>query len=404
MSIEHAARGHSELAALGQRALRALRPTEMVFLAYVAWTLVRMAITGHFRVRLGFLPGPDLLVVMLAIVTVRLVVEHRAAPLEPRVARWHRLLFVPLGALSFFGFALGVGLEAPSEYGDPAQSSTWLLFARESVARVGLAVLLPTVGWLVIGRSLLRHGALARGLHPLSIARESLATLGAAARDWLALVLTIYAYLSTESGTALFGDADARLAAIDRALFAGHDPLSLLESIVSAPLSEWMAACYVSYVFLFPIALGVVYAKTPERFRWFSFAVALTLALGYVGYAFVPAQGPLFVRHFDVSLDLYYLKPIKEQLMDRPRVPRDCFPSLHTAASLTLWRGALRCSRWLGLALAPIVLTIPVACVYLRYHYVTDVLAGIVLFAVVARITDRLAVRSRRASASVFGE
>jgi membrane-associated phospholipid phosphatase len=99
--------------------------------------------------------------------------------------------------------------------------------------------------------------------------------------------------------------------------------------------------------------------------------------------------GPLFVETFEKNLDLYYTGWLKDQLMDRTRVPRDVFPSLHTAASLILlwasWRHLPRFTRFL----APVVLSIPLACVYLRYHYVTDVLAGIALTAAVAFGTAR---------------
>jgi membrane-associated phospholipid phosphatase len=57
--------------------------------------------------------------------------------------------------------------------------------------------------------------------------------------------------------------------------------------------------------------------------------------------------------------------------------------------SLTLLWGAFRHVRPLFWVLAPIVLSIPFACVYLRYHYVIDVIAGIALFAFVATLTTR---------------
>ncbi|CAN5767894.1 hypothetical protein BH09MYX1_BH09MYX1_34120 [soil metagenome] len=363
-----------------------------MLLGYVAYALCHMAVVGRFKLRLGLLPGPDLLLVLLSIVTLRLFADYmRSPPAASR--RTIHFLVAPL----LFGPALAalalLGIERPSDYGDPDALSTWLLFLREQTSRIGLAVVLPTFVWLVVGRRMRDASTIATVLSPLPLARDGLRVIGAASRDWLALVLTIYAYSSTEASAPLFGDADDLLKHVDRLLFFGHDPNLLLERAISPALSEWMAGCYVFYVLLFPIAMGVVYATDQRKFTWFAFSVALTLALGYVGYSIVPAQGPVFTTHFTTSLDLYYLAPVKEQLMDRLRVPRDCFPSLHTAASLTLLRGIAKSAPKLALALAPIVLTIPIACVYLRYHYVTDVLAGILLFACVAKLTDRLAAR-----------
>jgi membrane-associated phospholipid phosphatase len=173
-------------------------------------------------------------------------------------------------------------------------------------------------------------------------------------------------------------------------LFLGRDPSKLCERILWAPLSEWLSGCYVFYGPLYPLVLGSLFAKRDRApFREAAFALSLVLAVGYVGYAMVPAVGPLFVEKFDRSIDLYYTGWIKAQLMDRTRVPRDCFPSLHTAASLTLLWECRRHLPRLAWVLAPIVLSIPLACVYLRYHYVIDIVAGLALFVAVAVWTSR---------------
>jgi membrane-associated phospholipid phosphatase len=191
-------------------------------------------------------------------------------------------------------------------------------------------------------------------------------------------------------GRGLFGDQDAALARIDRWMFFGHSPHVLCEAIISRPLSEWLCACYMFYLPLFPLVLGWVFARRDRApFRELGFALTLTLAVGYFFYTVVPAQGPLFLDHFDVDLEAYVGQNIKAQLMDRARVPRDCFPSLHTGASLVLLWGAFRHARRLFWAVAPFVVCIPLACVYLRYHYVVDVLAGVALFVGVAWVTTR---------------
>jgi membrane-associated phospholipid phosphatase len=181
---------------------------------------------------------------------------------------------------------------------------------------------------------------------------------------------------------------DAPLARIDRAMFLGHDPRVLLEPWISVPLSTWLSATYVLYVPLVPVVVGLVFAREELfPFRELSFALTLTLATGYILYTVVPAVGPLFLDHFDVPLDGYYGDWIKRDLLDKARIPRDCFPSLHTAVSLVLGWGAFRHVRALFWVVLPVVASIPFACVYLRYHYVIDVLAGVVLFLGVVAVT-----------------
>jgi membrane-associated phospholipid phosphatase len=173
-------------------------------------------------------------------------------------------------------------------------------------------------------------------------------------------------------------DQDSLLQDLDRLFFFGHDPLLLAEKMITPALSEWLAFCYSFYGFIFLVVFSFLFLKKSEKIHHeMIFAMTLTLALGYLGYGLVPAVGPVFSETFSVPLDLYYLKDIKAAWMDHTRIERDCFPSLHTAITLVslflCWKN-LRAGFWIFL---PIALSIPFACIYLRYHYVSDVLAGI---------------------------
>jgi membrane-associated phospholipid phosphatase len=56
---------------------------------------------------------------------------------------------------------------------------------------------------------------------------------------------------------------------------------------------------------------------------------------------------------------------------------------------LFLW-GAYRHQRRLFWGILPMVVMTPIACVYLRYHYVVDTLAGALLALFVSRVTPRV--------------
>ena len=60
---------------------------------------------------------------------------------------------------------------------------------------------------------------------------------------------------------------------------------------------------------------------------------------------------------------------------------RDCFPSLHTAITVIVTTFAYKYRRWLFWFLLPVNIGIVMATVYLRYHYVIDVIAGLALAA-----------------------
>jgi membrane-associated phospholipid phosphatase len=119
-------------------------------------------------------------------------------------------------------------------------------------------------------------------------------------------------------------------------------------------------------------------------------ALGLALVVAYLGYSNVPVMGPAFKREFAVPLEYWMMEPLKVAAMDRTRIAYDCFPSFHTAGTVILAWGIFRHARRLFWWLLPITASIPFACVYLRYHYVADVLAGLALAAVACAVTPKL--------------
>lgn len=366
-----------------------LLPGEWVLTFFVLYAVVRLFQAHNFALNQSSLPRSDFLIVCLSLLGLRLYLEYRRTPWTEEAAPQRRLHVAFL--VSFLAFLPFIVPPFPSlrPPGGWEGAATDVFLALYGWAQVVLLVLVPFgLFWLASGQHIKLHGR----LDTVGMFRSRWRTAASELRDWLPLIALIYFYglMGPVIGKGLFGDQDAILARIDRVMFFGRDPRILCEAIISRPLSEWLSACYVFYLPLYPIVLASVSARRdPAPFRELSFALTLTLAVGYVVYTIVPAQGPLFLDRFDVSLDAYLGWRLKAQLMDRTRVPRDCFPSLHTAASMVLLWGAHRNVRPLFWVLLPIVASIPFACVYLRYHYVIDIIAGLVLFGLVTTLTAR---------------
>ena len=179
-------------------------------------------------------------------------------------------------------------------------------------------------------------------------------------------------------------DLDATLLRADEWLFGwmfgGVNPHFWISARLQPGLTEWFAFCYSLYGALILAVFGVlILADRREDLRCFVLRFTWVLAIGYTLYTLVPVQGPVFKLDYPEPMDLRYLQGVKEALMDRTRIEWDCFPSLHTALTLLVWGTLLQQSRKLAWIVFPIALTVPVACVALRYHYVVDVWAGAVL-------------------------
>lgn len=186
-------------------------------------------------------------------------------------------------------------------------------------------------------------------------------------------------------------DRDRELATMDRVLFLGHDPLKLLEPLVTGPRVHFFVQVYISMLFL-PFTVMVIFllqGKLPA-FRDTIVSLVLSLVIGYPGYLIMPAIGPQYVlRHeyvrpiFDVAGMLRY---------GTDHLTRDCFPSLHTGVSIValilMWRYG---ANWLyRIVFAVWCLAIVFSTMYLRIHYVTDVVAGVVLAVVATYLGPRL--------------
>lgn len=368
--------------------MRGIRPTEWIAFAYLAYAIARIVVRGQVG-SVTLLPSQHIPIVIL-VIAVRLWREYTSLPWKDAARRRAHVRMLPIfGLVAILGAITSFQGDVFKEHG----LAKIVMVALNAFLWVGGAAGGTALLWLAMG---------IRQKTDVPLVSVLASRLGPALRDWLPLLGLLYAYGVTEALGPFFRDLDPELAGIDRWMFGGAEPVRLAERIVHPALSEWLAGCYVFYALLYPIVLGTIYVLRPNAFQETCFALCLTLAVGYVGYNLVPAKGPMFVETFDVKLDLYFTGGAKEALMDATRISRDCFPSLHTGVAIALWIAALRHVRKVGLALSPIVLSIPFACVYLRYHWAIDVFAGLLLSIAVWLVTwrMRLTISDRRAGDS----
>jgi len=192
-------------------------------------------------------------------------------------------------------------------------------------------------------------------------------------------------------------DKDAILITIDHWIFGLH-PTQWLHQFSVPILTELLQISYASFYLLW-IILGVdLFLKKDMRaFKLVFLTIITGFYLSYIGYAAVPAIGPRFTLHDFASTNselpgLFLTEYLREYVNTGESIPagtenperhvqRDCFPSGHTQMTLLVMLLAFRHRsrmRWfLGVNGSLLV----IATVYLRYHYVIDLLAGAVFAA-----------------------
>jgi membrane-associated phospholipid phosphatase len=177
-------------------------------------------------------------------------------------------------------------------------------------------------------------------------------------------------------------DFDWELAAIDYRMFGAH-PTVWLERVTWPLATEMLQLAYITYYFL-PIALAVVLWCHGwfERFHFFVFIGVLGFYLSYLGYIAVPAIGPRFIladQQTRPLTGLLLFEHIQAALNRLEGVTRDCFPSGHTELTLLVLYYAQRFHRRTFWWILPAGVALVISTVYLRYHYVIDVIAGALL-------------------------
>lgn len=185
---------------------------------------------------------------------------------------------------------------------------------------------------------------------------------------------------------------DAELLAFDLQVF-GYEPAVAWDRFVTPQTTEWFAFFYFLYFFLLTghVIPMMVAARNPVRLAHFALGLFIVFSFGHIGYLLVSGWGPYH------HLEGKFVHPLEGGLFYRlvmatvaaGGAQRDIFPSLHTGAptffAIFAWihRRALPW-RYTWLPMAFVATQIIGATMFLRWHYMIDVLAGLTLASVAA--------------------
>ena len=193
------------------------------------------------------------------------------------------------------------------------------------------------------------------------------------------------------------GSLDPALIAVEQRLF-GCQP-----SVVWARAWPWpwfhelMEFAYFTYYFLAAAYVWLVMRSPgdePER-RWdalrdFVRDLSVTMLICYTLYTLFPAWGPKYFRLGFVEVPGGPFTAIMRHIHEKGAILGAAFPSSHVAASMVpwwhTWRRFPRHRWWM----TTLFVLLCMSTVYNRYHYVVDVMAGLLLGALVMYAGPRL--------------
>ncbi len=177
---------------------------------------------------------------------------------------------------------------------------------------------------------------------------------------------------------------DARLFAIDRALL-GTTPALWLAQFNYRPLIEWVSFFYYCYFgVLAAMVLPALFSDNSKRTQEVLAGALLVATAGHVLYTMVPGLGPHATLAFDEPINGGFWWRQVQTTVAAAGAQLDIFPSLHTAYPVFFALFAYRHRdhktwRYAWPALAFVAVNIVAATLFLRWHWLIDVLAGLLL-------------------------
>jgi membrane-associated phospholipid phosphatase len=185
---------------------------------------------------------------------------------------------------------------------------------------------------------------------------------------------------------------DDLLIAADRALLGG-DVTVLLQPYVRPGLAAFFYVAYSTYYFLPLVLGGALWSKSRAEARRYIFTLTVCFYVSYAGYFTIPAYGPrtALAESHTVPLETHPVaRAISKTINELEHTKLDAFPSGHTMITVAVLIVAWRRHRKVFWFLLPVALLLIFSTMYCRYHYLVDVLIGIVLAFATVPVADRL--------------
>ncbi|HEY8943909.1 MAG TPA: phosphatase PAP2 family protein [Polyangiaceae bacterium] len=194
------------------------------------------------------------------------------------------------------------------------------------------------------------------------------------------------------------GSLDVELHDLDIALF-GVEPAVLLDRVVTPTTTEWFSFFYFGYFVVLAVHVVPIlfFSRNHRVLSEFTLGMLLVFCIGHIVYMLVPGFGPYYAMKdaFATPFPRGVWLDLVMNTVSSGGALKDIFPSLHTAGPLFIalfsYRYRARAPyRYTWPLVAFTCLNIIVATMFLRWHYLIDVVAGVLLAAFVMLIVPGL--------------
>ena len=252
---------------------------------------------------------------------------------------------------------------------------------------IGLILLtLVFQGRIPLWRSLLLNYAILLGLLfalTLSSSRKGIGKVSTFFQHFSPILFVVFIYESLGNLIQyLQPDVDPWLIQIDFFMFGVH-PTLWMEQWIVPWFTDILSLAYLSYYFIPVVFIVVFYLKgRMVELERSIFILAFGYYISFIGYILFPAIGPRYAMAHLYSIPLegsFITDFVRDTLNALEHNKRDVMPSGHTQIVLMVLFLAYRHEKVLFYIFLPIICGLILSTVYLRYHYVVDLMVGVAL-------------------------
>ncbi|MDR1887445.1 MAG: phosphatase PAP2 family protein [Prevotellaceae bacterium] len=184
----------------------------------------------------------------------------------------------------------------------------------------------------------------------------------------------------------------------DRLLFGCSPAMEFSKAFPQAWVSEIMYFGYFSYYFIFLFSFAYFFFVKPACAEKVMFCCLCSFLIFYVIFIFVPVAGPQFYYSAPDSQvpDGYFFASLMRGIQDAGEKPTGAFPSSHVGLTIIIMFLLFRHARKYFYAILPVAIVLSASTVYIKAHYLTDVIAAFVAAPLVFMSSRRIFVLFNR--------
>lgn len=198
-------------------------------------------------------------------------------------------------------------------------------------------------------------------------------------RHFYPLALLGYFYPEVDfMNNVFFRDLDPQVANLEVTIFGGHPSVWFSEYIPWKWFNDLMNLSYLSYYFLIFGVAYWVYKMKYEKYSFVVFIICMSFYVYYFIFIIFPVAGPQFyLTPPDNQVpDAYIFREAMKFIHSMGEKPAAAFPSSHVGIMIILLYLSGKYAKELLKVLIPVGVLLILSTVYIKAHYVIDVIAG----------------------------